>query len=50
MEKHKISYNNNKFKISAPIWNHEFKLPDRSNLIPDIQDYFGLFLKNWRKY
>ena len=26
----KSSYNNNKFKISAPTWNKEFTLPDRS--------------------
>ena len=26
----KSSYNNNKFKISAPRWSEEFKLPDRS--------------------
>ena len=26
----KSSYNNNKFKISAPIWNDEFELPDGS--------------------
>ena len=25
----KRSYNNNKFKISAPTWNDEFELPDR---------------------
>ena len=24
----KSSYNNNKFKISAPTWSDEFKLPD----------------------
>ena len=24
----KSSYNNNKFKISAPIWNDEFELPN----------------------
>ena len=24
----KSSYNNNKFKISAPTWNDDFKLPD----------------------
>ena len=24
----KSSYNNNKFKISAPAWNDEFELPD----------------------
>ena len=26
----KKSYKNNKFKISAPTWNKEFELPDRS--------------------
>ena len=41
----KKSYNNNKFKISAPIWNGEFELPDGSYLISDIQDYFEYILK-----
>ena len=36
----KSSYNNNKFKISAPIWNDKFKLPDGSYSVSDIQDYF----------
>ena len=36
----KSSYNNNKFKISAPTWNEEFKLLDGSYSVPDIQDYF----------
>ena len=45
MENIKISYNNNKFKISAPKWSDEFELPDRSNLISDIQDYFEYILK-----
>ena len=36
----KISYNNNKFKMSAPTWNDEFELLDRSNSVSDIQDYF----------
>ena len=36
----KSSYNNNKFKISAPTWNKELELPDRSYSISDIQDYF----------
>ena len=35
----KSSYNNNKFKISAPTWSEEFKLPDGSYSISDIQDY-----------
>ena len=33
------SYNNNKFKISAPTWNDKFDLPDGSYSISDIQDY-----------
>ena len=41
----KSSYNNNKFKISAPTWNEEFELPDGSYLILDIQDYFEYILK-----
>ena len=44
MEKHK-KLNNNKFKISAPTWSDEFKLPDGSYLISDIQDYFEYVLK-----
>ena len=36
----KSSYNNNKFKISAPTWNDEFELPDGFYSISDIQDYF----------
>ena len=40
----KSSYNNNKFKISAPTWNEEFTLPDGSYSISDIQDYFKYIL------
>ena len=36
----KSSYNNNKFKISAPTRNEEFKSLDGSYSISDIQDYF----------
>ena len=32
----KSSYNSNKFKISAPTWNHEFELSDGSYSISDI--------------
>ena len=39
------SYNNNKFKISAPTWNEEFEFPDGSYSISDIQDYFEYILK-----
>ena len=41
----KSSYNNNKFKISAPTWNEEFEIPDGSYSISDIQDYFEYILK-----
>ena len=39
------SYNNNKFKISAPTWSDEFELPDGSYSISDIEDYFEYILK-----
>ena len=32
----KISYKNNKFKISAPTWSDEFELPNGSYSISDI--------------
>ena len=41
----KNSYNNNKFKISAPTWNDKFELPDGSYSVSDIQDYFEYILK-----
>ena len=41
----KSSYNNNKFKISAPTWREEFELPDGSYSISGIQDYFEYILK-----
>ena len=41
----KSSYNNNKFKISAPTWNDELKLPDGSYSVSDIQDYFKYIQK-----
>ena len=43
----KSSYNNNKFKISAPTWNGEFKIPDGSYSISNIQDYFEYILKKY---
>ena len=36
----KSEYNNNKFQISASIWNDEFNLPDGSYSVSDIQDIF----------
>ena len=41
----KSSYNNTKFKISAPTWNEEFEVPDGSYSISDIQYYFEYILK-----
>ena len=45
----KSLYNNNKFKISAPAWSEEFKLPDGSYSVSDIQDYFEYILKKHRE-
>ena len=45
----KSSYNNNKFKISAPTWNDEFELPDGLYSVSDIQDYFKYILKKHGK-
>ena len=41
----KRSYNNNKFKISAPTWNDKFEVLDGSYSISNIQDYFEYILK-----
>ena len=41
----KLEYKNNKCKISAPIWNDTFDLPDGSYSIADIQDYFEFIIK-----
>ena len=38
-------HKNNKFKISAPIWNAEFELYDGSHSVSDIQDYFKYIIK-----
>ena len=45
MEKHKSSYNNNKFKISTPAWNDKFELPDGLYSVSDIQNYFEYILE-----
>ena len=45
----KSSYNNNKFKISAPTWNDEFELPDGLYSVSDIQDYFEYILKTHKE-
>ena len=41
----KSSYNNNRFKISAPTWSDTFELPYGSYSISDIPDYFEYILK-----
>ena len=43
----KSSYNNIKFKISAPIWNDKFE--DGSYSISEIQDYFEYISKKHGK-
>ena len=45
----KSSYNNNKFKISAPTWSDKFELSDGSYSVSDIQDYFEYTLKKYGK-
>ena len=46
-KKIKSAYKNNKFKISAPSWNDEFRLPDGSYSVLDIQGYFGYIIKKY---
>ena len=41
----KSSYNNDKFKTSAPTWNDKIELPDGSYSVSNIQDYFEYVLK-----
>ena len=41
----KSTYNNNKFKISAPTWNETFYLPGGSYNISEIQDYIEYIIK-----
>ena len=41
----KKSYENNKFKISSPTWDEEFKLAKGSYSVSDIQNYFECIIK-----
>ena len=41
----KSTYNNNKFRISAPTWNETFDLPDGSYNISEIQNYIEYMIK-----
>ena len=49
IKKIKRSYNNNKFKISAPTRSDTFELPDGSYSVSDIRDYFEYILKKNRE-
>ena len=40
-------YKSNKFKISAPAWNDDLKLPDGSYSVSDIQVYFEYILNKY---
>ena len=42
---YKKQYKQNKLKIIAPTWNHEFELPDGSYSVSDIQDYMEYTIK-----
>ena len=41
----KSTYNNHKFKMSAPTWNETFDLPGGSYNISEIQDYIEYIIK-----
>ena len=41
----KKSFKINKFEIFKPTWNEEFELPDGSNSVSDIKDYFMYIIK-----
>ena len=41
----KSTYNNNKFKTSAPTWNETFDIPDGSYNISEIQNYIEYIIK-----
>ena len=45
----KMSFKNNKFKVSTATWNEKFELPDGLYSISDIQDYFVYILKKHRE-
>ena len=48
MENIKKSYKKNEFKISAPTWNENFKLPDGSYSLLDIQYYFEYIIRKYK--
>ena len=46
----KSEYNNNKFKISAPIWNGQLSLLDGSYSVSNIDDYIKYIIKKTSCY
>ena len=48
MKNIKKSYKKNEFKISAPTWNENFKLPDGSYSLLDIQYYFEYIIRKYK--
>ena len=45
MEKYKnniSTYKNNAFEVSAPTWNYDFELPDRSYSVSPIKMYINI--------
>ena len=53
MENIKKSYKNNKFKISAPTWNQQFQLSDKSyslyKILKILKITLNISCKTWRK-
>ena len=45
VEIYKKQYKNNKLKLTASTWNNEFKFPDGSYAVSDIQDYIENVIK-----
>ena len=45
VEIYKKQYKNNKLKLTASTWNNEFKFPDGSYAVSDIQDYTENIIK-----
>ena len=45
MKKYKNVIQRQQIKISAPMWNDEFELPNGSYSALDIQDYFEYIIK-----
>ena len=48
MKNIKKSYKKNEFKISAPTWNENFKLPEGSYSLLDIQYYFEYIIRKYK--